>query len=76
MLSPIRNIDFDNLSEVIPAFTVIVLMSFTLNLGIGLTAGFVIYPVTMTLAGKAKNVRPGAWVMGLLSALFLIIYPY
>jgi AGZA family xanthine/uracil permease-like MFS transporter len=51
-------------------------MSFTLNLGIGLTAGFVTYPLVMTLSGRARHVHPGAWVLGLLSALFLVLYPY
>ena len=76
MMAPIVNIKFDDLTEVIPAFSVIVLMSFTLNLGIGLTAGFLMYPLIMALSGRAREVRAGAWVLGLLSALFLVLYPY
>jgi len=76
MISPIANIKFDDLTEVIPVFTVIILMSFTLNLGIGLTAGFVAYPIVMTIAGRAGTVKAGAWVLGALSALFLAAYPY
>lgn len=76
MLAPIAKIKFDDLAEVIPAFSVIVLMSFTLNLGIGLTAGFLMYPLVMALAGRAGQVNAGAWVLGVLSALFLVLYPY
>ena len=76
MMTPVATVKFDDLAEAIPAFGVIVLMSFTLNLGIGLTAGFVLYPVVMTLAGRAKTVKTGAWILGALSALFLVTYPY
>jgi len=39
MLSPMKNLEFNDLTEVIPVFTIIVLMSFTYNVGIGMTAG-------------------------------------
>jgi hypothetical protein len=52
------------------------LMSFTYNIGIGMTAGFVFYPLFKIAAGKAMQVRPGMWVLGLLSALFYVFYPY
>jgi AGZA family xanthine/uracil permease-like MFS transporter len=38
MLSPIARVDFNDLTEVIPIFSVIALMSLTYNLGIGMTA--------------------------------------
>jgi AGZA family xanthine/uracil permease-like MFS transporter len=39
MLSPMKHVDFNDLTGVIPAFTVIVLMSFTYNIGIGMLWG-------------------------------------
>ncbi|HWR59261.1 MAG TPA: NCS2 family permease [Thermodesulfovibrionales bacterium] len=76
MLSAIRGLQFDDLTDVIPVFTVIVLMSFTYNIGIGMTAGFVVYPVIKTLAGRIREVPPGLWFLALLSLLFFIFYPY
>lgn len=76
MLSSIRLLDFDDLTEVMPVFTIIVLMSFTYNIGIGMTAGFVVYPLIKTLAGRAREVPAGLWVLGGLSLLFFIYYPY
>jgi AGZA family xanthine/uracil permease-like MFS transporter len=76
MLSPIAKLDFKDLTEVIPAFCVIVMMSFTYNLGIGLTTGFVVYPVVKVLAGRYRDVSAGMWVMGVLGTLFFIFYPY
>ena len=76
MLSPVAGLDFNDYTELIPAFCVIVLMSFTYNLGIGLTAGFVMYPLVKLISGRAREVSPGVWVLGGLSALFYVFYPY
>jgi len=63
-------------TEAIPVFATVILMSFTYNLGIGMTAGFLLYPVMKLIGGKAKQVHPGAWILGALSLLFYIFYPY
>ncbi len=76
MLSAIRGLHFDDLTDLIPVFTVIILMSFTYNIGIGMTAGFVVYPLVKTLAGRVREVSPGLWFLALLSLLFFIFYPY
>ncbi len=76
MTSPITRIPFDDLSEVIPAFVVIVLMSFTYNIGIGITAGFVLYPFCKLAAGRAAEVKAGLWVLCGFSLLFYFFYPY
>jgi len=76
MVSPIAKIDFSDYSEVIPAFAVVVLMSFTFNLGVGLCGGFVLYPLCKIFAGKAKGIHPAAWVLFGLCLLFFIFYPY
>ncbi len=76
MLSPITKIKFDKLTEVVPVFTIIVLMSFTYNLGIGMTAGFVVYPLMKVLSGRAKEIPIGLWILAALSLLFFVFYPY
>jgi AGZA family xanthine/uracil permease-like MFS transporter len=76
MLTPITRIRLDDLSESIPAFCVVALMSFTYNIGIGMTAGFVVYPLFKIAAGKVRDVRPGMWALGFLSLLFYLFYPY
>lgn len=76
MLSPITKLNFEDLTEAIPAFVVIVLMSFTYNLGIGITAGFVMYPVVKVLSGRWREVHAGMWVLGAISGLFFVFYPY
>lgn len=76
MLSAIQKLTFDDLTEVIPVFTVMILMSFTYNIGTGMTAGFVVYPLMKVASGRAGEVSPGLWVLWLLSLLFFVFYPY
>lgn len=76
MIAPITKLRFDDLSESIPVFCVITLMSFTYNIGIGMTAGFVLYPLFKLITGKVREVKPGLWVLAGLSLLFFLFYPY
>lgn len=76
MLTPIRQIDLEDYTELFPAFAVIVLMSFTFNIGVGITAGFVLYPLFKLAAGRVGEVKPGLWVLSGLSLLFYVFYPY
>lgn len=76
MLSPILKIDFGDYTELIPAFAVVALMSFSYNIGVGITAGFVLYPFCKVVAGRWREVRSGLWVLSGLSLLFFIFYPY
>lgn len=76
MISPIKNIDFGDYTESIPAFAVIILMSFTYNIGVGLCGGFVLFPLVKVIGGKYKEVQPEAWVLFVLCLLFFIFYPY
>jgi AGZA family xanthine/uracil permease-like MFS transporter len=64
MLGSIRNIDFDDLTELVPAFATIVVMVFTYNIGNGLTAGLVLHPVMKLAAGR--KVTAGGVVLALI----------
>lgn len=76
MLSSITKIDFHDYTESIPAFVVVILMSFTYNIGIGITGGFILYPFFKLTSGRYKEIHPGLWVLTALSILFFIFYPY
>ncbi|MBN1794544.1 MAG: NCS2 family permease [Candidatus Omnitrophica bacterium] len=76
MLKPITLIPFDDFTELIPAFCVIVLMSFTYNIGIGITAGFIVYPLLKVATGRYREITPGLWVLFTTCLLFYILYPY
>jgi AGZA family xanthine/uracil permease-like MFS transporter len=70
MLGAIAKIDFDDLTELVPAFTTVVVMVFTFNIANGLTAGLVLYPIMKVLAGRVREVRAGGVVLAVLCALY------
>jgi len=74
MIGSIRKIDFEDLTELFPAFMTIVLMIFSYNLGIGITAGFVLYPLIKIIAGRGKEVNAGAWILFGISIVFYILH--
>ncbi len=76
MISPLTKIDFSDYTELVPAFLTIVLMIFTYNIGVGMTAGLLAYPLLKTVNGRFREVPAGMWVFAALSLVFYIFYPY
>lgn len=76
MLQPVTKFDFDDYSELIPAFLTIALMIFTFNIGVGITAGFMAYTTIKLLTGRASEVKAGMWILAALSLTFYLFYPY
>jgi adenine/guanine/hypoxanthine permease len=76
MLSPITQLDFNDYTELIPAFVTIILISFTFNVGVGMTAGLLMYPVLKLLTGRVREVPKPLWLLSAMSLLFFIVYPY
>jgi adenine/guanine/hypoxanthine permease len=70
MLSTVARIDFNDFTELVPAFATIVIMAFTYNIANGLTAGLVLYPVMKILAGRWRELRAGTIVLALLCGLY------
>ncbi len=64
MVSSIRQIEFDDLTELLPAFVTVAVMVFTYNIGNGLTAGLVVYPLLKLLTGRWKDLNTGSVVLG------------
>jgi AGZA family xanthine/uracil permease-like MFS transporter len=76
MVAPIRRIDFDDPTELFPAFLTISLISFTYNIGVGMTAGIITYPLLKSFCGRWREVPRGLWILALLSLTFYVYYPY
>jgi AGZA family xanthine/uracil permease-like MFS transporter len=76
MISPIAKLNFADYTELIPAFFIIALMSFTYNIGVGLIAGFVLYPIGKLVTRRHAEVSPGMWILFVLSVLFFVFYRY
>lgn len=71
MMKTIRRIDWDDLTEAVPAFLTIILMPLTFSISHGFAIGFITYPLVKTAAGRARDVHPLVWG---LAALFLARY--
>jgi len=75
MISPLTRIVYDDPTELLPAFLTIVLVSFTYNIGVGITTGLLAWPLCKTLSGRIREVPAGAWVLALLALSFFVFYP-
>lgn len=69
MIGGIKEIDFDEISEAVPAFLTIVMMPLTYSIANGIAFGLISYCVIKAIAGKAKDTKILTWI---LSALFII----
>jgi AGZA family xanthine/uracil permease-like MFS transporter len=70
MLQSIRKVDFDDLSEAVPAFATIIVMIFSYNIANGLTAGLILHPLFKLLVGRVREVKSGAYVLALLCLVY------
>ena len=71
MFKNIKQIDFADFSEAIPAFLTIILMPLTYSISIGLSFGFISYVVLKAVAGKYSEISWLMWAIALLSVLNL-----
>lgn len=69
MMSPIRDINFEDFTEAIPAFLTIVMMPLSYSIAEGIVFGMISYVVLKTITGKSKDVSPLLYV---LSVLFIV----
>lgn len=72
MVGAITKVDFNDLTELVPAFATIAMMLFTYNIGNGLTAGLVLYPIMKVAAGRYRDLNAGSIVLGALCAIYYV----
>jgi len=72
MLEQVKGIDFADLTELAPAFVTIAMMVFTYNIGNGLTAGLLLYPLVKVLAGRTAEIKPGSIVLAIACGIYFI----
>ena len=71
MMNPVREIDWTNYRESIPAFLTVILMPLAYSISDGILLGVISYVVLYALTGKAKQITPTMWV---LAVLFILRY--
>ena len=73
MLSSILKIDFEDMSEAIPAFLCIIAMPFMYSISEGIAVGIISYVVLNLITGKAKEKKISI-LMYILTVLFILKY--
>jgi AGZA family xanthine/uracil permease-like MFS transporter len=73
MMSPIKEVDFEDYTEAIPAFLTIIMMPLTYSIAEGIMFGMLSYVILKVLTGKAKDVHPVTYIVGILFILKYIM---
>lgn len=71
MASPVKDIDWSDYSEAIPAFVTMLLMPLAYSISDGIMLGMITYTLLNALAGKLKKVSVMMWI---LAVLFILRY--
>lgn len=71
MASPVRDIDWSDYSEAIPAFVTMLLMPLAYSISDGIMLGMITYTLLNALTGKLKKVSVMMWI---LAVLFILRY--
>lgn len=72
MVVGVRKIEFEDWTELVPSFITVAIMVFTYNIGNGLTAGLLVYPVFKLLAGRASELNSGSIALAVICGLYYV----
>lgn len=71
MVASLGKIEWQKFEIAVPAFFTMIMMPLTFSIATGVAVGFVFYPLTMIVAGRAKEVHPIMYVFGAIFLLYL-----
>ena len=71
MAEQIKNVNFDDFSESIPAFVCMIMMPLTYSISNGILIGMITYVLMNMICGKFKKLSPAMYI---LAALFILKY--
>ncbi|GAB3043292.1 NCS2 family permease [Virgibacillus ainsalahensis] len=72
MSSALKDIEWDQFEIAVPAFLTVVAMPLTYSIATGIAIGFIFYPITMILKGRAKEIHPIMYGLFLIFVLYFI----
>lgn len=73
MVGSVRDIEWDDPAESIPAFLTIILMPLTYSIADGLAAGLISYPLIKLFQGKAKDIPLVIWIIAIAFLLKFVL---
>jgi AGZA family xanthine/uracil permease-like MFS transporter len=75
MISQMRDLEWGDMSLVIPAFLTIALMPFTYSITNGIGAGVISYVVLRVATGRRREVHPLMWVVAAVFVVYFALDP-
>ncbi|MFD1707385.1 NCS2 family permease [Siminovitchia sediminis] len=72
MVSGIGGIDWKKFEIAVPAFLTIISMPLTYSIATGIGIGFIFYPITMIVKGRAKEIHPIMYFFFIVFVLYFI----
>lgn len=73
MAAPVKEIDWEDYSEAIPAFVTMLLMPLAYSISDGIMLGMISYVVINALTGKLKKVSVTMWILAVLFVLRYVL---
>lgn len=73
MTAPVKEIDWEDYSEAIPAFVTMLLMPLAYSISDGIMLGLISYVFLNTLTGKVKKVSVMMWILAILFILRYVL---
>lgn len=71
MASSLKNIEWDQFEIAVPAFLTILMMPLTYSIATGIAIGFIFYPITLIVKGRAKEIHPIMYGLAIIFILYL-----
>lgn len=71
MMKSVRDIEWDDFTEALPAFLMLVMMPLTFSITDGIAFGFISYALLKLVTGRAKEVH---WLIYVFALLFVVRY--
>jgi len=76
MMGTLKEIDFENFEEAMPAFFTLVLMAFSFSIANGIAAGIVFYCIIKLFVRKYKEIHPTMYILAILFILQFTVFPH
>ncbi|MCF0238638.1 MAG: NCS2 family permease [Sphaerochaetaceae bacterium] len=73
MITPVKDIDFDDMSEGIPAFLTLIFMVCAYSISDGIMFGILFYVILKAVTGKAKEIQVTTWIVFALFVAKIIV---
>lgn len=72
MATALKDIDWNDFTIAVPAFLTVIMMPLTYSIATGIAIGFIFYPITMLVTGKAKQIHPVMYFLFVIFVLYFI----